>query len=44
MIRVTKRRANGGRREHSPRMLQNEMEKSLGAILVAAVEILLVLS
>ena len=30
--------------EDTPRMLQNEVEKSLGATLVAAVEIWLVLS
>ena len=30
--------------EDSPRMLQNEIEKSLGATVVAAVEVLLVLS
>ena len=30
--------------EDSPRMLQNEIEKSFGAMLVAAVEVLLVLS
>ena len=30
--------------EDSPRMLQNDIEKSLGVTLVAAVEILLVLS
>ena len=30
--------------EESPRMLQNEMEKGLGATLVAAVELFFILS